>query len=178
MIDEGNRPLDGQFCKAASYSTYDDTATQESDGRAKPPSPTAPRVMTNTELLLSIHSKVDQNHKWVKRRFGSIVKTLNGTENAVKKNHYYLHEVFDRTWAIPSHLRTPEELQEMEFTQDFDWSWPPKKKFKNIPVRDLVDNSFSLFCTADLDEEPADTATGTTRKSDSKNARASFSTQK
>ncbi|KAI4977599.1 hypothetical protein ZWY2020_059969 [Hordeum vulgare] len=42
-IDEGNRPLDGQFHKAASYSSYDDTATQESDGKAKPPSPTAPK---------------------------------------------------------------------------------------------------------------------------------------
>lgn len=74
VIDEGNRPLDGQFCKAASYSSYDDTATQESDGRAKPRNPTAPRVMTSRELVLSLHQKVDKNYKWVKHQFGSIVK--------------------------------------------------------------------------------------------------------
>lgn len=36
VIDEGNWPLDGQFHKADSYSTYDDAATQD------PPSSTAP----------------------------------------------------------------------------------------------------------------------------------------
>ena len=34
VIDEGTRPLDGQFCKAASYSTYDDSATQDSAAKA------------------------------------------------------------------------------------------------------------------------------------------------
>ena len=50
--------------------------------------------MTNRELLLSIHQKVDRNHKWVKRQFGSILHNMTATHNAVKKNHYYLHEVF------------------------------------------------------------------------------------
>ena len=96
--------------------------------------------MTNRELLLGLHQKVDRNHKWVKRQFGAIVKTLNETRNAVKKNHYYLVEVFDSTWATLVHLKTPEELEEMEFTQDSDWSWPPKNKFKPISVPDLEDS--------------------------------------
>ena len=53
--------------------------------------------MTNRELLLSLHQKVDRNHKWVKRQFGSILHNMTATHNAVKKNHYYLHEVFGRT---------------------------------------------------------------------------------
>ncbi|KAI5007511.1 hypothetical protein ZWY2020_051968 [Hordeum vulgare] len=99
--------------------------------------------MTDHELLLSLHQKVECNHKWVKRQVGEIVKDLNATRNAVKKNNYYLHEIFDHTWAILSHLKTPEELTEMEFQQDFDWSWPPKKKFKKILVPQLVASSFS-----------------------------------
>lgn len=59
VIDEGSRPLDGQFRKAASYSSN----SQESDGKEKDPSPTIPWVMTDRELLLSLHQKVDRKHK-------------------------------------------------------------------------------------------------------------------
>ena len=57
VIDEGIRPLDGQFRKAASYSTNDDSATHDSAANASKQNPqgTAPRVMTDRELLLSLH---------------------------------------------------------------------------------------------------------------------------
>ena len=68
VIDEGICPLDGQFRKAASYSTNDDPGTHDSAANAPKSTPqaTAPRVMTDHELLLSLHQKVDRNHKWVK----------------------------------------------------------------------------------------------------------------
>ena len=99
IIDEGNCPLDGQFRKVASYSTNDDSSTLDSAANASKQNPqgTTPRVMTNRELLLSLHQKVDHNHKWVKRQFGSILHNMTATYNSVKKNHYYLNEVFDRT---------------------------------------------------------------------------------
>ena len=98
VIDEGTRPLDGKFCKATSYSTNDDSATHDSANAHKStPQDTAPRVMTDRELLLSLHQKVDRNQKLVKRQFGSLLHNMTTTHNAVKKNHYYLHEVFDRT---------------------------------------------------------------------------------
>ena len=143
VIDEGIHPLDGQFCKAASYSTNDDSATHDTAANASKPIPqgTAPRVLTDHELLLSLHQKVDRNHKWVKRQFGAILQNMTVTQNSVKKNHYYLHEVFDRTWAILSNLYSAEELKEMEFQQDFDWSQPPSKKFKKVKVPHLVASS-------------------------------------
>ena len=56
VIDEGIRPLDGQFHKAASYSTNDDSATHDSANAPKStPQAIAPRVMTGRELLLSLH---------------------------------------------------------------------------------------------------------------------------
>ena len=75
MIDEGIHPLDGQFRKSASYSTNDDSATYDFAANATKSSPqaTTPRVMTGHELLLSLHQKVDRNHKWVKHQFGSIL---------------------------------------------------------------------------------------------------------
>ena len=71
MIDEGICPLDGQFRKAASYSTNDDSATHDSTAKQNPQA-TAPRVMTDREILISLHQKGDPNHKWVKRQFGAI----------------------------------------------------------------------------------------------------------
>ena len=55
VIDEGIRPLDGQFRKAASYSTNDDSATHDFVANAPNSNPQAtdPRVMTGRELLLS-----------------------------------------------------------------------------------------------------------------------------
>ena len=90
VIDEGTRPLDGQFRKAASYSTNDDFATHDSAANAPKSSPqaTAPCVMTDRELLISLHQNVDRDHKWVKRQFGSILDNMTSTHNAVKKNHY------------------------------------------------------------------------------------------
>ena len=56
IIDEGIRPLDGQFRKAASYSTNDDSATHDFAANSSKQSPqaTAPRVMTDHELLLGL----------------------------------------------------------------------------------------------------------------------------
>ena len=95
----GSRTLDGQFREPEAYSSWDDTET-------RPASPVPPPVMNTRELLLSLHQKVDRNHKWVKRQFGAIVKTLTETQNSVKLNNHYMHEVFDRTWATLAHLKT------------------------------------------------------------------------
>ena len=99
--------------------------------------------MIDRELLLSLHHKVDRNHKWVKRQYGAILHNMIVTQNTVKKNHYYLHEVFDRTWAILSNLYTAEDLKKMEFQLDFDWAQPPSKKFKKVKVPQLVVSSYS-----------------------------------
>jgi len=90
VIDEGTRPLDGQFCKAASYSTNDDSTTQDSSTKASKQNPqaTAPCVMTDREMLLSLHQKVDRNHKWVKRQFGAILHNMTVTQNSMKMNHH------------------------------------------------------------------------------------------
>ena len=61
-------------------------------------------MMTDRELLLSRHQKVDRNHKWVKHQFGAVLHNMTATYNSVKKNYYYLNEVFDHTWAVLTHL--------------------------------------------------------------------------
>jgi hypothetical protein len=134
VIDEGICPLDGKFRQPASQSTGDDTTSHDTVANTlvQKPQSEAPRVMTDRELLISLHQKVDRNHNWVKHQLAAILTNMTVTQNSVRKNHYYAHEIFDRSWAILSHLKTTEELEEMEFKQDFNWSIPPKKKFKKV----------------------------------------------
>ena len=166
--------MDGQFRKVASYSTNDDSATHDSAANAPKSSPqaTAPHVMTDHELLISLHQKVDRNHKWVKRQFGSILHNMTTTHIAVKKNHYYLLEVFDRTWAILLHLYGEEDLKQMGFKEDFDWSAPPPKKLKKVKVLPLVASSYSSSCETDEFEDLDDTVAGPTSTQDPNNAGA------
>ena len=140
------------------------------------PQATAPRVMTDRELLLSLHQKVDRNHKWVKRQFGSILHNMTATHNAVKKNHYYLHEVFGRTWAVLPHLYGEEDLKKMGLKEDFDWSAPPPKKFKKVQVPSLVASSYSASCDTDENEDLDNTTAGPTMTNDPNNAGAPSST--
>ena len=167
VIDEGIRPLDGQFRKAASYSTNDDSAA---NAPKQNPQGTAPRVMTDRELLLSLHQKVDRNHKWVKRQFGSILHNVTDTHNAVKKNHYYLHEILNRTWAVLSQVYSEEDLKTMGLTDDPDWAAPPLKKYKKVKVPSLVASSYSSSRDTDEHEDLDDTAAGPTPTNDPNNA--------
>ena len=58
--------------------------------------------------------------------------------------------MFDRTWAILSHLYGDEDLKQMGFKQDFGWAKPPPKKFKKVEVPSLVPSSYSS--SRDTDE--------------------------
>ena len=170
--------MDGQFRKAASYSTNDDSATHDSAAHASKPNPqaTASRVMTDRELLISLHQKVDRNLKWVNRQFGSILHNMTATHNAVKKNHYYLHEVFSRTWAILSHLYGEEDLKQMGLKEDLAWSEPPAKKFKKTKVPSLVASSYSSSRETNEHEDFNDTVAGPTTTNYPNNAGAPPST--
>ena len=99
------------------------------------------------------------------------------TQNTMKKNHYYLHEVFAHTWAILSNLYSAEDLKEMGFQQDFDWSQPPSKKFKKVKVPDLLASSYSSSRESDEHEDLDDTTACPTSTTDPNNAGAPPSTQ-
>ena len=132
--------------------------------------------MTDCELLLSLHQKVDRNHKWVKRQFGSILHNMTATHNAVKKNHYYLHEILNRTWAVLSQVYSEEDLKTMGLKDDLDWPAPPPKKYKKVKVPSLVASSYSSSRDTNEHEDLDDTAAGPTTTNDPNNADAPSST--
>ena len=128
--------------------------------------------MTDRELLLSLHQKVDRNHKWVKRQFGSILHNMTATHNAMKKNHYYLHETLNCTWAVLSHIYSADDLMKMGLKEYFDWSAPPPKKYKKVRVPSLVASSYSSSRDTDEHEDLDDTAADPTPTTDPNNADA------
>ena len=90
----------------------------------------------------------------------------------MKKNHYYLHEVFDSTWAILSHLYGEDDLNKMGFKQDFDWSQPHTKKFKKVKVPPLVVSSYSSSHETNEAEDLDDTTAGPTTMDEPNNVGA------
>jgi hypothetical protein len=125
--------------------------------------------MTDRELLISLHQKVDKNHNRVKRQLHAILGNMTVTQSSVQKNHYYLHEIFDRSWAILSHLKTPGKLEEMEFQMNFDWGNPPKKKFKKVQVPLMVPSSMSSSRATGENEDVEETAAGPSSTHDPNN---------
>ena len=96
------------------------------------------------------------NHDWVKRRLAAILANMIVMQNSVHKNHYYGHEIFERSWAILSHLKTAEELAEMDFKQYFSWLMPPNQKFKKVQLPHLAPRSVSSSCSTDKNEDVED----------------------
>jgi hypothetical protein len=71
-----------------------------------------------------------------------------------------------------SHLYGDEDLKQMGFQQDFDWSQPPSKKFKKVKVPHLVACSYSSSRETDEAEDLNDTAACPTPTDDPSNAGA------
>ena len=107
---------------------------------------------------------------------GAILHNMTATYNSVKKNHYYLNEVFDRTWVILTHLYGDDDLKQMGFQQDFGWSKPPPKKFNKVAVPPLVPSSYSSSRDTDENEDLDDTAAGPSPTNDPNNTDAPPST--
>ena len=97
---------------------------------------------------------------------------MTATHNAVKKNHYYLHETLNRTWAVLSHIYGEEDLKKMGLKEDFDWAAPPSKKYKKVKVPSLVASSYSSSRHTDEYEDLDDTVAGPTTTNDPNNADA------
>ena len=94
---------------------------------------------------------------------------MTSTHDAVKKNQYYLHETFNRTWAVLSHIYSADDLKSMGLKKEFDWSAPPPKKFKKVKVPSLVASSYYSSRATDEHEDLVDTAAGPTSTQDPDN---------
>jgi hypothetical protein len=165
VVVEGVRSLTGQIHQPVASQTTDDSASHGTNAHASEqiPKAEAPRMMTNRELLISLHQKVDRNHDWVKCQLASIVEGMTVAHNTVHKNTYYSHEIYRRTWAILSTMKTEEELTVMNIHEHYDWAEQKHKRFKPVPVPQMVPSSESPSRLLDEFEDVEDIAAGPSR---------------
>src|ERR1041385_2287951 len=84
--------------------------TDETRTHASTEDTTQARVMTDQELLISLHHKFDRNHNWVKRHFSEILSYMAHTHSSVKKVHQYAHHTYQHLDALMKEVITPEDL--------------------------------------------------------------------
>ena len=72
---------------------------------------------------------------------------MTAIHNAVKKNHYYLHEILNRTWVVLSQVYSEEDLKTMGLKDDLDWAAPHPKKYKKVKVHSLEASSLMKMKT-------------------------------
>ena len=69
--------------------------------------------MTDRELLISLHQKVDQNHDWAKRQVGEILSYLSQTHTSQKKLHQYVHHTYLHLYALMKEVLIPGDLKHL-----------------------------------------------------------------
>ena len=69
--------------------------------------------MTDRELLISLHQKVDRNHNWVKRQFSEILSYMAQTHSSVKKLHQYAHHTYQHLDALMREVLTTADLNKL-----------------------------------------------------------------
>src|SRR4051812_16335450 len=74
---------------------------------------TQARVMTDRELLISLHQKVDCNHEWTKRHLGEILSYMAQMHSSQKKVHQYVHHTYQHLDALMKEVIIPEDLEKL-----------------------------------------------------------------
>lgn len=103
------------------------TATEATTTSSMPPqsNPKKSKVMTNRELLVSLHQKYDRHHDWSMRQMRSILHDVNRIRNVTMKNAFLGHEACRRAWYSLTLPQSIEDLKADGFKEQFSWSSSP-----------------------------------------------------
>ena len=74
---------------------------------------TQARVMTDRELLISLHHKVDRNHDWMKRQLSDILSYMAHLHTSVKKVHQYAHHKYQHLDALMKEVMLPQDIEKL-----------------------------------------------------------------
>src|SRR4051812_32409440 len=117
--------------------------THEERTHASTEETTQPRLMTDRELLISLHQKVDRYHDWTKRQVGDILSYLAQMHTAQKKVHQYAHHTYQRLEALMTEVITPEDLAKLNLRQPQLTEIRPPRQFHKSKTPPLAMDSFS-----------------------------------
>jgi hypothetical protein len=99
--------------------------------------------MTDRELLISLHQKVDRNHDWVKRQFSKILSYMAQTHSSVKKVHQYAHHTYQHLDALMKEVITPEDLANLNLQQPPIPAIRPPRQFRRCTTPPPAMDSYS-----------------------------------
>src|SRR4051812_12448804 len=74
---------------------------------------TKARIMTDRELLISLHQKVDRNHEWTKRQLADILSYMAHMHTSVKKVHRYAHHTYQHIDALMKEVMLPQDIDKL-----------------------------------------------------------------
>src|SRR3954471_15611396 len=69
--------------------------------------------MTDRELLISLHQKVDRNHEWMKRQLSDILSYMAHMHTSVKKVHQYAHHTYQHLDALMKEVMLPQYIEKL-----------------------------------------------------------------
>ena len=117
--------------------------TDETRTHASTEDTTQARVMTDRELLISLHQKVDRNHDWVKRQFSEILSYMAHTHSSVKKVHQYAHHTYQHLDALMREVLTPADIAKLGLEKPQLPAIRPPKQFRRCTTPPPAIDSYS-----------------------------------
>src|ERR1041385_4940931 len=117
--------------------------THEERTHASTEETTQARLMTDRELLISLHQKVDRIHDWTKRQIGDILSYMAQMHTTQKKVHQYAHHAYQRLDALLTEVITPEDLAKLGLRQPPLLEIRPPHQFTKRKTPPLAMDSFS-----------------------------------
>ena len=117
--------------------------TDEPRTHASTEDTTQARLMTDRELLISLHQKVDRNHDWTKRQIGDILSYMAQMHTSQKKVHQYAHHTYQRLDALLTEVIVPEDLAKLGLKQPQLSEIRPPRQFRRCNTPPLAMDSYS-----------------------------------
>src|SRR3954471_20866170 len=117
--------------------------TDETRTHASTEDTTQARVMTDRELLISLHQKVDRNHDWVKRQFTEILSYMAQMHSSVKKVHQYTHHTYQHLDALMKEVLTPEDIANLGLQRPQIPAIRPPRQFRRCTTPPPAIDSYS-----------------------------------
>src|ERR1044072_8063279 len=117
--------------------------TDEARTHASTEDTTQHRVMSDRELLISLHQKVDHNHDWVKRQFADSLSYLTHMHSSVKKVHQYAHHTYQHLNALMKDVISPEALKQLNLPKPPVTAIRPPQQYRRCATPPLEMDSYS-----------------------------------
>src|SRR4051812_15947526 len=98
--------------------------------------------MTDRELLISLHQKVDRNHEWTKHQLGDILSYMAQKHSSQKKVHQYAHHTYQHLDALMKEVIIHQDLEKLGLQRPQLSAIRPPRQFRRCTTPPLEMDSY------------------------------------